>query len=193
MSSGAPAGQRARIAALVEPVVTGAGYDLEDLTVSQAGRRSLVRVVVDGDGGISLDDIAVVSRAVSAALDDAEAADNALAGRSPYTLEVTSPGVDRPLTLPRHWVRNAGRLVKVTIAGKSVTGRITTASADMVTLVVAGSPREVPYAELGHGSVQVEFARPKSAAAEDPEDTDGTDGAQDPDGTEDTDEEGDGA
>jgi ribosome maturation factor RimP len=193
MSSGAPAGQRARIAALVEPVVTGAGYDLEDLSVSQAGRRSLVRVVVDGDGGISLDDIAVVSRAVSAALDDAEAADNALTGRSPYTLEVTSPGVDRPLTLPRHWVRNAGRLVKVTIAGESVTGRITSASADTVTLDVAGSPRQVSHADLGHGSVQVEFARPKSAAADADTDTDTDDDIDDAEDTGRTDEEGDGA
>jgi ribosome maturation factor RimP len=191
MSSGAPAAQRARIAALVEPVVAGAGYDLEDLTVSQAGRRSLVRVVVDGDGGISLDGIAEVSRAVSAALDDAEAADSALTGRSPYTLEVTSPGVDRPLTLPRHWARNAGRLVTVTVAGESVTGRITSANAGTVTLDVAGSPREVPYAELGHGKVQVEFARPKSVEAHSTDEAGDEIDEIDIDGS--TDEEGDGA
>jgi ribosome maturation factor RimP len=164
MPAGAHAAQRARIASLVEPVVTQAGYDLEELSVTQAGRRSLVRVVVDTDGGISLDDIAAVSRAVSEVLDAADA-DGGLTGRSPYTLEVTSPGVDRPLTLPRHWARNAGRLVTVTLGGKPVTGRIVAASEESVTLDIGGSPREVSYSEVGQGKVQVEFSKPSKAAA----------------------------
>ena len=174
MAARAPTGQRARIAALVEPVVTQAGYDLEDLAVTQAGRRSIVRVVVDADGGITLDDIAEVSRMVSAALDGADA-DGGLVGRAPYTLEVTSPGVDRPLTLPRHWARNVGRLVKVRVGEETLTGRITAATGAGVTLDVAGAARELAYPELGDGTVQVEFGRP---------------GKSDPQANEEADEEG---
>jgi ribosome maturation factor RimP len=166
MAAGAPTGQRARIAALVEPVVAKAGYDLEDLVVVSAGRRSLVKVVVDADGGITLDDIAEVSRAVSAVLDDADA-DGGLVGKSPYTLEVTSRGVDRPLTLPRHWARNVGRLVKVQVGGAPVTGRILAATTDAVVLEVAGARREHRYEELGDGAVQVEFNRPGTASGAD--------------------------
>ena len=103
---------RAQLRAVVEPVVGAAGYDLEDLTVSRAGRRSVVRVVVDRDGGIDLDAVADVSRLVSAALDAAEDRGREIF-TGEYQLEVSSPGVDRPLTQPRHWRRNVGRLVKV--------------------------------------------------------------------------------
>src|SRR3954471_22234941 len=100
-----------RLAGWIEPVVGAAGYDLEELVVTPAGRRSVVRVVVDRDAGVTLDDIAEVSRAVSAALDE----NDGELGRAPYVLEVTSPGVDRPLTEPRHWRRNTGRLVTVAV------------------------------------------------------------------------------
>ena len=92
-----------RLAELIEPVVAAAGMDLESVRMSVAGKRRLLRIVVDGDGGVSLDDAADVSRGISAMLDEG----NAL-GEVPYTLEVSSPGVDRPLTEPRHW-RRAGR------------------------------------------------------------------------------------
>lgn len=111
-----------RSATLIEPSVRGAveavGYDLEDLTVARAGRRDVVRVVVDRDGGVDLDDIADVSRAVSQALDETDDG----FGVEPYMLEVTSPGVDRPLTENRHWRRNIGRLVKVAVSGESGAG-----------------------------------------------------------------------
>jgi ribosome maturation factor RimP len=155
MSRGTPAAQRERLTALLEPVVSAAGYDLEALTVAQAGRRSVVRVVVDGDDGVSLDAIADVSRRVSEALDAADA----VLGAAPYTLEVTSPGVDRPLTLPRHWRRNAGRLVSVPRGGQPVVGRIVEADDSRVVLDVDGAPVEVAYRDLGPGSVQVEFSR----------------------------------
>ena len=160
----------ARLAGWIEPVVGAAGYDLEELVVTPAGRRSIVRVVVDRDAGVTLDDIAEVSRAVSDVLD---ANDDGM-GRAPYVLEVTSPGVDRPLTEPRHWRRNTGRLVTVAIgpsgAADTVTGRITAVDTDGVTLAVeakgkpgakkrAPEPRRVRWAELGAGRVQVEFGR----------------------------------
>ena len=95
-----------RLAGLIEPVVTAAGMDLESVRVTAAGRRRLLRVVVDSDRGVSLDDAATVSRELSAALDKV-----AVMGDFPYTLEVSSPGVDRPLTDRRHWRRAVGRLV----------------------------------------------------------------------------------
>ncbi|HWA65008.1 MAG TPA: ribosome maturation factor RimP [Mycobacteriales bacterium] len=140
----------AQLRDLLGPVVTAAGYDLEDVEVSTAGRRSVVRVVVDRDGGIDLDAVAEISRPVSEALDAADAF-----GESAYVLEVTSPGVDRPLTEPRHWRRNVGRLVEV----DGVTARIADATDSGVVLDVDGSPRELGYAELGAGKVVVEFSR----------------------------------
>ncbi|MEX5721856.1 ribosome maturation factor RimP [Geodermatophilus maliterrae] len=159
-----------RLAGWIGPVVGAAGYDLEELVVTPAGRRSVVRVVVDRDQGVSLDDVAEVSRAVSAVLDE----NDGELGRAPYVLEVTSPGVDRPLTEPRHWRRNTGRLVAVAVgpagATEQVTGRITAVDDAGVTLAVEKpgkpgarkkppTPRQVPWAELGAGRIQVEFAR----------------------------------
>lgn len=153
-----PRVSRERVAAVVQPVVAGAGYDLEDLGVSRAGRRHVVRVTIDGDRGVSLDDIADVSRAVSAALDAAEEAEGDLLPGE-YELEVSSRGVDRPLTLPRHWRRNIGRLVKVSAAGRQVTARVKAAGDEGVTLDVDGTVQEVAHADLGPGRVQLEFTR----------------------------------
>ncbi|MBU2662242.1 ribosome maturation factor RimP [Actinoplanes bogorensis] len=145
---------RARVRAVIEPVVSEAGYDLEDVSVSRAGRRHVVRVLVDTDGGISLDDVAIVSRAISTALDASEEGGaEVLAGE--YQLEVGSPGVDRPLTEPRHWRRNKGRLVAV----NGLTGRITGADDEGIVLDVDGTPRELTFGELGPGKVQIEFKR----------------------------------
>ena len=148
------AAARARVRAVIEPVIEQAGYDLEEVTVSRAGRRHVVRVLVDTDGGINLDDVAVVSREISAALDDAEErGGEVLAGE--YQLEVGSPGVDRPLTLPRHWRRNRGRLVAV----NGLTGRVVDVDETGVVLDVDGVSRSLTFAELGPGKVQIEFKR----------------------------------
>lgn len=149
-----------RLPAVIEPVIGRAGFDLERVTVSRVGRRHSVQVVIDGDDGVGLDAIAEVSRAVSAALDAAEES-GALAVPGEYVLEVSSPGVDRPLTEPRHWRRNVGRLVTAPGAdGRSLTGRLVGAGAETVVLEVDGAPREVPYRQLGPGRVQVELRRP---------------------------------
>jgi ribosome maturation factor RimP len=150
--------QRARLRAVVEPVVSRAGYDLDDLVVSRAGRRHLLRLVVDGDAGVSLDDIADISRAVSVALDTAEETGGQFVAGE-YLLEVSSPGVDRPLTLPRHWRRNIGRLIRVSAQDRPVTGRITAADDERVTLDIDGEARQLAYGQLGPGRVQVEFTR----------------------------------
>jgi ribosome maturation factor RimP len=164
------AAAKAAVQAVVEPVVSAAGYDLEELRLSRAGRRFLVRVLVDADGGIKLDDVAVVSRDISNALDAAEeTGGELLAGE--YQLEVGSPGVDRPLTLPRHWRRNVGRLVAV----NGRTGRVTAADEQGIVLDVDGVAQELGYAELGPGKVQIEFKRLDEAEFEDDEDEDDED------------------
>jgi len=155
-----------RIADVIRPVVAAAGMDLEAIRVSAAGRRRLLRVVVDSDGGVSLDDAATISRQLSAALDTV-----AVMGDFPYTLEVSSPGVDRPLTDPRHWRRAVGHLVQVTVTDTgvsgfsgvsgSISGRIVAADSDGVTLDVGGSRHRFGYPALGAGAVQVEFGHPQ--------------------------------
>jgi ribosome maturation factor RimP len=143
-----------RLAGLIGPVVAAAGMDLESVRASVAGRRRLLRVVVDSDHGVSLDDAAEVSRDVSAALDATD-----VMGDMPYTLEVSSPGVDRPLTEPRHWRRAARRLVRVKTGAGTVQGRVLAADAAGVTLDIDGAEHRFGYGDLGAGAVQVEFGR----------------------------------
>ncbi len=156
---------RERLTELISLAVTAAGFDLEDLVITPAGRRSLVRVIVDGDDGITLDDVAGLSRALSAALDDDDAAP---IGASPYVLEVSSPGVDRPLTQPRHWRRAIGRLVTARLVavgpveGDTLRGRVLSTADKGVILDVAGVRRELAYGEIATARVEVEFNRPKA-------------------------------
>jgi ribosome maturation factor RimP len=166
-AGGSAAQTRERLLGLLGPVIAGAGYDLEDITVTSAGRRSVVRVSVDADGGIDLDAVATVSRVVSEAIDETEAdAPGGPAFAGPYVLEVSSPGVDRPLTEPRHWRRATGHLVQVPVEGRMITARVLAASGSAVTLDVDGSRREVPWGQLGAGTVQVEFNRPSDSEGE---------------------------
>jgi ribosome maturation factor RimP len=152
-SAGSAAATGERLRRLLAPAVTQTGYDLEDVSVTPAGRRSLVRVTVDSDAGVDLDAVAEVSRVVSAVLDEQDA----VAGS--YVLEVSSPGVERPLTEPRHWHRATGRLVRVPVAGQLTTGRVREVTGTGVMLEVDGHAREVGWAELGRGTVQIEFNR----------------------------------
>jgi ribosome maturation factor RimP len=172
-ATGGPAPDRDRLVRLLEPVVRAMDMDLESLNVTAVGRRRLLRVVVDADSGVSLDDIALASRELSARLDRSDQM-----GELPYTLEVSSPGVDRPLTQPRHWRRAIGRLVVAPLAGPhddhggngsgQVSGRIVASSDKGVTLERDGVTREYPYAELGAGRVQVEFGRLDDPGTVDP-------------------------
>ena len=149
----------ARLSELLAPVVGTTGADLEHVDVSKAGKRSVVRVVVDRDGGVSMDDVADVSRIVSEALDQLDEAEPTALGPS-YVLEVTSPGVDRPLTEPRHWRRNVTRLITVAFrAGPNVTGRLVSADDAAIVLDVDGEQRTLALADVVRGTVQVEFSR----------------------------------
>jgi ribosome maturation factor RimP len=129
------------------------GLDLEAVEVTPAGRARVLRIAVDKDGGVTLDDIAEAARAVSGALDDSD-----LMGEMAYTLEVTSRGVDRPLTEPRHWRRNRDRLVKATLLdGSQLTGRVGASDDVGVTLEVSGTEHRLVYVDITRAIVQVEF------------------------------------
>lgn len=157
--------------ALTDPLAA-LGLDLEAVEVTSAGKRSVVRVAVDKDGGVTMDDVTDATRVVGEVLDTDL---SARMGQQAYTLEVTSRGVDRPLTLPRHWRRNHDRLAKVTTPDGTVTGRIGTADDDPdggVELDVDGTVRRVPYAEVAKALVQVEFNRKQAEPADDEGDDD---------------------
>jgi ribosome maturation factor RimP len=158
----------ARLQVLLEPTVATFGADLEAVEVVRSGQRSRVCVIVDRDGGVDLDGIADVSKAVSEVLDR----DDAM-GAGPYTLEVTSPGVDRPLTQPRHWRRNANRLVTVMQRdGVALTARIIEADDNEVVLSPGDGPADaatavrMPWSDIDKGLVQIEFRRPDPVEGE---------------------------
>jgi ribosome maturation factor RimP len=161
--------KESQIAGVLTPILAQFGLELEAVEIIPAGKRRLLRVVVDGDGpegtGPLLDDIAEASKAASAALDRVD-----VIGNAAYTLEVTSRGVGRPLELPRHWQRNTGRLVAVRLSeGDTITGRIVSNTDDGVRLNVAGEDREIHFADVERALVQVELNRPKAARSEDEE------------------------
>jgi ribosome maturation factor RimP len=171
-----------RIRPLLDAALGGSGLLLEDATITPAGRRRVVRVTVDraldlsGDvtaatAPLTLDEVADATRLVGAALDESDAL-----GEQPYTLEVTSPGVGRPLTEPRHFQRNVGRLLSVTReAGEPVTGRLVRAGAADLTLETPRSGKtpasrtELAYAEVVRAVVEVEFSRGATDPADDAE------------------------
>ena len=134
-----------------------AGYEIEDVVIDTRARPPRINVIADGDTALDLDTIAALSRSASALLDGLDGI------RDRYVLEVSSPGVDRPLTDPRHWRRAVGRLVQVTAADAGpISGRVLAADADGVTLDVAGDHRRFGYAALGAGAIQVEFGHPQT-------------------------------
>jgi ribosome maturation factor RimP len=153
-----PGATEARIQSALADRLRALGLDIEAIELTPAGKRRVLRIAVDKDGGVTLDDVADATRAINEVLDDPSNA--AVMGEQPYTLEVTSRGVDRPLTLPRHWRRNQGRLVKATLVeGGVVTGRIGTSDEEQVTLAVEGEERAVRYADIAKALVQIEFKK----------------------------------
>jgi ribosome maturation factor RimP len=141
---------------LLTPAVTQAGFVLEEVTVTPVGKRRLVAVVVDcEDRNPSLDEVTVVSKEVSAILDN-----YTQMGEMPFTLEVTTPGIDRPLTQGRHWKKNVGRLVKITPkTGEKFIGRIASVNDNAVTIEIKGKESEISFAEISRAQIEVEFNR----------------------------------
>lgn len=137
---------------LLTPAVRDAGFVLEEVKVTPAGKRRIIAVIIDGlERNPSLDEVTVVSRRVSEILDN-----YSQLGEMPFTLEVTTPGVDRPLSAPRHWRKNIGRLVKVTpIEGEPYTSRIVSAGETSATL----ENREVDYSSVKRAQIEIEFNR----------------------------------
>lgn len=145
-----------RLEPIIADAVSGLGFDLDALEVQQAGRKKLVKVIVDSDQGVGLDEVASASRAVSAVLDDH---DHVIAGA--YTLEVTSPGLSRPLTQRRHWRRARFRLVRVTPKeGAAYVGRVGHAGEKSVRMLVDGRIKDVSYASIDKAVIEIEFKQP---------------------------------
>lgn len=160
------ASQAKALRSLAEPIVTGLDCDLEDVVIRQAGKRRLVRVVVDHhSGGLTLDLVASISREISRELDE-----STVLGNAPFVLEVTSPGVDRPLRLPRHWRRAVSRLVQVTPkAGAVIEGRVLSADETHAIVDQDGIETAVAYADVARAVVQVEFTRIEEVELDEPE------------------------
>lgn len=170
--------EAARLRALLEPAVLANRLYLEDVAIHVAGSHRTVHVVVDlpqeETGGVGLDVIADISRELSTVLDNDPNDDN-----RPYDLEVSSPGVGRPLTEPRHWHRARGRMVKVSVVqGENITGRIQSVEDDGVTLIPElavkkgmkpkqGDPVKLPFDKIRHGKVEIEFSHLEEAGLED--------------------------
>lgn len=148
-----------QISELITPVLHKAGYFLEDVNLVNPGQHRIVTVIVDGESALNLDQVTVASKLVSELLDEA-----AFMGETPFTLEVTSPGIDRPLTLPRHFAKNVDRLLKVTKTdGIVITGRILSNTQDDVTLTVTEKKDvkevTVALADIKRATVEIEFNR----------------------------------
>jgi ribosome maturation factor RimP len=159
--------QSERLRGLLEPLVAKTGLDLEEVTMTAAGKRRQLQVVVDSDEGVPLDIVSELSRKISQTLDEADAM-----GSAAYVLEVTSPGVDRPLTEPRHFRRNTGRLVKVWLAaGGELTARIIAVDDDGLDLEMPGlkgrapKPARLAFAEITKARVEIEFNRKETDGA----------------------------
>jgi ribosome maturation factor RimP len=160
--------QSERLRGLLEPLVSARDLDLEEVEVTPAGKRRVLRIVVDSDDGVQLDACAELSRAISQTLDDTDAM-----GQHPYVLEVTSPGADRPLTEPRHYRRATGRLIKARLAeGGELVARITEVDDEGLDVEVPGvkgrrpTARRLAFKEISKARVEIEFNRKPAEPAE---------------------------
>ncbi|MEU9202474.1 ribosome maturation factor RimP [Streptomyces sp. NPDC048332] len=153
--------QSERLRGLVEPLVSAEQLDLEEIEVSRAGRRRVLRIIVDSEEGVELDACADLSRAISAELDETD-----VMGEDEYVLEVSSPGADRPLTEHRHYVRATGRLARLTpVEGEEFVARILAVDEEGLDLEVPGvkgrkpTSRRIAFAEIAKARVELEFNR----------------------------------
>ncbi|MFM8922308.1 MAG: ribosome maturation factor RimP [Candidatus Nanopelagicaceae bacterium] len=139
---------------LLDPLVSKAGLVLEEVQVQTPGKHRFVTIIVDSETGLNLDQVTEASRAIGEVMDGAR-----FMGETPYTLEVTSPGVDRPLTAPRHWRKNVDRLVKVSKHdGEVFKARIISADEDHATL----DNGPIDYADVKRAIIEVEFNKKDS-------------------------------
>ncbi|MER6781828.1 MULTISPECIES: ribosome maturation factor RimP [unclassified Streptomyces] len=153
--------QSDRLRGLLEPLVAAKGLDLEDVEMSKAGKRRMLRIIVDSDEGVELDACAELSREVSDKLDESD-----VMGEDEYVLEVSSPGADRPLTEHRHYVRAIDRLVKFQLAeGGELIARILDVDDEGMDLEVPGvkgrkaTARRIAFSDIAKARVEIEFNR----------------------------------
>ena len=142
-------GKKEEISAAITPALSDLGFYLEDITITSAGRRSMLTVIVDGDTHLSLDQVTVATKAISEIVENIQSL-----GQAPFTLEVTSPGLDRPLTKPRHWRKNIDRLVKIVLLdGKDVKGRVKDATDISATI----DEQVIKFSDIKRATLEIEF------------------------------------
>jgi ribosome maturation factor RimP len=140
-----------QVLAVITPAIESLGFYIEDITITSAGKRSLLTVIVDGDTHLSLDQVTVATKAISEIVENLPTL-----GNNPFTLEVTSPGLDRPLTKPRHWRKNLDRLIKIVLTdGKEVKGRIKDSNETSVTV----DDQTINFADIKRATLEVEFKK----------------------------------
>ena len=138
-----------QVAAAITPVIESLGFYVEDIAITSAGKRSMLTVIVDGDTHLSLDQVTVATKAISEIVENLPTL-----GNNPFTLEVTSPGLDRPLTKPRHWQKNKDRLIKIILNdGKQITGRIKDSTQSAVTV----DEQVINFADMKRATLEIEF------------------------------------
>jgi len=142
-------GKKEDISAAITPALEALGFYLEDVTITSAGRRSMLTVIVDGDTHLSLDQVTSATKAIGEIVESVQSL-----GETPFTLEVTSPGLDRPLTKVRHWQKNINRLVKVVLLdGSEIKGRIK--DVNEVSAIV--DEKNINYSDIKRATLEVEF------------------------------------
>ena len=140
-----------QVLAVITPAIESLGFYIEDITIISAGKRSMLTVIVDGDTHLSLDQVTVATKAISEIVENLPTL-----GNNPFTLEVTSPGLDRPLTKPRHWRKNQDRLIKIILNdGKEVTGRIKDSTESSVTV----DEQVIKFADIKRATLEIEFKK----------------------------------
>jgi ribosome maturation factor RimP len=140
-----------QVLAVITPAIESLGFYVEDITITSAGKRSMLTVIVDGDTHLSLDQVTVATKAISEIVENLPTL-----GNNPFTLEVTSPGLDRPLTKPRHWRKNQDRLIKIVLTdGKEIKGRIKDSNEESVTV----DEQTIKFADVKRATLEVEFKK----------------------------------
>jgi ribosome maturation factor RimP len=138
-----------QVAAAITPIIESLGFYVEDIAITSAGKRSMLTVIVDGNTHLSLDQVTVATKAISEIVENLPTL-----GNNPFTLEVTSPGLDRPLTKPRHWQKNKDRLIKIILNdGKEITGRIKDSTQSAVTV----DEQVINFADMKRATLEIEF------------------------------------
>jgi ribosome maturation factor RimP len=142
-------GKKEDISAAITPALEALGFYLEDVTIISAGRRSMLTIIVDGDTHLSLDQVTSATKAIGEIVESVQSL-----GETPFTLEVTSPGLDRPLTKVRHWQKNINRLIKVVLLdGSEIKGRIK----DVSEVSARVDEKNFNYSDVKRATLEIEF------------------------------------